>query len=81
MTSAERPVFDAFREHLDLLRALLESDERVRDLCDDFDAVHIAYQRSVEADDEHAAVLADEYHALRVELETELLELLHQEAL
>ena len=81
MTSAERPVLGAFPEHLALLRSLLESDDRVRDLCDDFDAVHVAYHRSLQSDDDQSAVLADEYHALRVELEAELLELLHEEAL
>ena len=73
----DRPVFNAFPEHLKRLRLLLDVEPDFVELCDDFDAVVIAYQRSATANDELAAA-ADEYHSLRLELEGEILEWLRR---
>ena len=68
----DRPVFDAFPEHLKRLVLLLDVEPEFVELCEDFDAVAIAYLRVASADGEAAA--ADEYHSLRLELEGEILE-------
>ena len=73
-----RPVFDAFPEHLKRLVLLLDVEPEFVELCDDFDAVSIAYRRVTSADGEVAA--ADEYHSLRLELEGEILEWLRRGA-
>lgn len=73
----DRPVFKAFPEHLKRLRLLLDVEQDFIDLCDDFDAVVIAYQRNATAEEDLAAA-ADEYHSLRLELEGEILEWLRQ---
>ena len=72
----DRPVFDAFPEHLKRLVLLLDVEPEFVELCDDFDAVAIAYQRVARANGEMAA--ADEYHSLRLELEGEILEWLRR---
>ena len=72
----DRPVFEAFPEHLKRLVLLLDVEPDFVELCDDFDAVAIAYQRVVRANGEMAA--ADEYHSLRLELEGEILEWLRR---
>ena len=72
----DRPVFNAFPEHLKRLLLLLDVEPEFVELCDDFDAVAIAYARVARANGELAA--ADEYHSLRLELEGEILEWLRR---
>ena len=79
MADLDRPVYRAFPEHLASLQRLAASDETVREMCEHFDAVHTAYQRSIESNDIDSTALADEYHSLRLELEGELLERIHDE--
>ena len=70
---SDRPVFKAFPEHLKRLVLLLDVEPNFVELCDDFDAVAIAYRKSASANDD-LATTADEYHSLRLELEGEILE-------
>ncbi len=68
----DRPVFRAFPQHHDRLRALLLVDEDFADVCDDFDTVTNAFHRGAHNDPELVGA-ADEYHGLRLELESEIL--------
>lgn len=71
--SASRPVLAAFPEHREQLEALLGAHADLDELCDDYDAVVLAYGRATSGD-ESLAGAADEYHRLKIELEAEILD-------
>lgn len=54
------------------MRLLLDADEDFRELCADFDVVVRAYERGTRHDS-GSTDLADEYHSLRIEIESEIL--------
>ena len=72
-----RPVFVAFPEHERRLHLLLDVDAEFVELCEDFDAVVTAYEKGMHEDGALRSC-ADEYHSLRLELETEILLWLRQ---
>ena len=76
-TTAPRPVLAAFPEYERQVRALVEVDPDFADLCDDYDAVVDSYRRGA-AGEQSLADAVDEYHGLRLELESEILELLRR---
>ena len=51
---------------------MLEADEDFRELCADFDVVVRAYERGAR-DESGSNNVADEYHSLRIEIESEIL--------
>ena len=75
MSTSPRPVLDAFPEHRDRLGLLIDSDEGFAELCDHFDEVVAAHGRAVESDHAGHHSHASEYHALRLELEFEILQI------
>ena len=72
MASPIRSVFLAFPEYSKHLPPLADRDPAIGELCDDFDAVVDAHWRSIEGESPSIA-RAQEYHGLRLELESELL--------
>lgn len=75
MSTSRRPVLDAFPEHRERLVLLMDADEGVAELCDHFDEVVVAHGRAVGADQASQRRYASEYHALRLELESEILQI------
>jgi hypothetical protein len=65
-------VVEAFAEHAPAVERLLCADVEFARLCEDFDAVVTAYRRA--SSGELPPGVADEYHSLRLELESEILE-------
>ena len=74
MNVLERPSFQFFPECADLLRALITVDEQLSELCSNFDEVVAAHQANARASGADASERADEYHALRIEIEAEILD-------
>ena len=68
----DRPVFAAFPEYQSRMRLLLDADEDFRELCADFDVVVHAYERGAHPDSGSSGT-ADEFHSLRIEIESEIL--------
>ena len=73
MSAPPRPVMDAFPEHRERLLALISCDEGFAELCDDFDEVVAAHARAIASGNTRQLSHASEYHALRLELESEIL--------
>ena len=73
MSALPRPVTDAFPEHRERVIELIGSDEGFAELCDDFDEVVAAHDRALGAERPNQRGHASEYHALRLELEAEIL--------
>lgn len=75
MSTFPRPVLDAFPEHRERLSELIDSDEGFAELCDHFDEVVAAHSRAATSDQASQHSHASEYHSLRLELETEILQM------
>jgi hypothetical protein len=70
-----RPVVEAFPDFEDRLCAMLVSDAATSELAHDYDLVVNAFDRFVSSG-KHTVQLAREYHGLRLELESAILNLL-----
>ena len=75
MSVPPRPVLDAFPENRARVIELIGSDEEFAELCDHFDEVATAHVRATAVDRADQLGHASEYHALRLELEAEILQI------
>jgi hypothetical protein len=58
---------------------LIDSDEGFAELCDHFDEVVAAHSRAVGSGEANQHSHASEYHALRLELESEILHIVDRQ--